>query len=43
MEGREIFLEAGGESFAYLPCLNTSEPGVRMLRTLLFRELSGWL
>ena len=42
-EGREIFLEHGGERFAYLPCLNASAPGLEMLKTLLMRELAGWL
>lgn len=41
-EGREIFMEAGGERYAYLPCLNASAPGLAMLKTLLARELAGW-
>jgi len=28
MEGRETFLEHGGESFTYIPCLNTTEAWV---------------
>ena len=43
IRGRETFLEAGGTHFAYLPCLNASGPGVAMLRSLLARELEGWL
>lgn len=43
IRGRETFLEAGGSEFAYLPCLNASETGNRMLATLLSRELEGWL
>jgi protoporphyrin/coproporphyrin ferrochelatase len=43
MEGREQFLEAGGEQFAYLPCLNDSAPGMAMLETLVRRELGGWI
>ena len=42
-EGRETFLEHGGERFAYLPCLNATEPGLAMLEILLKRELAGWL
>lgn len=42
IRGREQFLEAGGERFAALSCLNTSEPGMAMLETLVRRELSGW-
>lgn len=42
-EGREIFTEAGGTDFAYLPCLNADNGGVAMLRALLARELAGWV
>ncbi len=43
IEGRDQFLEEGGEQFAALSCLNTSEAGLAMLETLLRRELSGWI
>jgi protoporphyrin/coproporphyrin ferrochelatase len=43
MEGKEQFEEAGGEHFAYLACLNDSDPGMNMLETLVRRELAGWL
>ncbi|MDP9412793.1 MAG: ferrochelatase [Pseudomonadota bacterium] len=43
IRGRETFIEAGGTHFAYLPCLNDSGPGVRMLRSLIGRELEGWV
>lgn len=43
MEGRDTFLEAGGEKFAALSCLNTSDPGLAMLEKMLRRELSGWI
>jgi ferrochelatase len=42
-ENREIFTHHGGESFAYLPCLNASEEGMRVIRHLVARELEGWL
>jgi protoporphyrin/coproporphyrin ferrochelatase len=42
IRGRDTFLEAGGERFAYLSCLNDSAPGVEMLRSILARELAGW-
>ncbi|WP_187334543.1 ferrochelatase [Novosphingopyxis iocasae] len=42
IRGQEQFFEAGGERFAYLPCLNDSAPGIAMLETLLRRELMGW-
>ena len=43
IRGRETFIEAGGTDFAYLSCLNDSEPGLAMLRTLIGRELEGWV
>ena len=43
IRGRESFLAAGGAQFAYLPCLNDSEIGIRMLRDILSRELAGWI
>ena len=43
LEGRDTFLEAGGEEYAVLDCLNTSAAGVRMLDTIVRRELSGWI
>jgi protoporphyrin/coproporphyrin ferrochelatase len=42
IRGRETFIEAGGTHFAQLPCLNASEIGVEMLKTILRRELAGW-
>lgn len=43
IRGREQFLEAGGEKFVTLDCLNTSAPGMAMLEALVRRELSGWI
>lgn len=42
-ENREIFMHHGGENFAYLPCLNDSEEGVRVIESVVRRELMGWL
>ena len=42
-ENREIFEHHGGEAFAYLPCLNDSADGIRVIRHLVERELKGWL
>jgi len=41
--GRETFLHAGGEKFAYIPCLNDTEPGMDMLEAIVRRELLGWI
>jgi ferrochelatase len=43
IRGRESFVAAGGTDFAYLPCLNDGAPGMAMLRTLIARELRGWI
>ena len=43
IQGRDQFIEEGGEKFAALSCLNTSDAGLAMLETLLRRELSGWI
>jgi ferrochelatase len=43
IRGRETFEDAGGTDFAYLPCLNVSAGGIAMLRTVLARELAGWV
>jgi ferrochelatase len=43
IRGRESYLAAGGTQFAYLPCLNDGEIGIKMLREILSRELAGWV
>ena len=43
IRGREQFLEAGGEVFAALDCLNDGAAGMAMLETLVRRELQGWI
>ena len=43
IRGRETFIDAGGTHFAYLPCLNDSPPGIDLLRTIVARELEGWV
>ena len=43
MEARETFLEAGGEEFCYIPCLNDTAAGMKVIRTLTERELKGWV
>lgn len=43
MGGKDTFMEAGGDKFAYIPCLNSSEGGMDMIESMVRRELSGWL
>ena len=33
----------GGERFAYVPCLNDSEAGMRVIEAVVRRELMGWV
>jgi protoporphyrin/coproporphyrin ferrochelatase len=42
-ENRHLFEEHGGEEFAYLPCLNDGEEGMRVIRHIAERELAGWI
>lgn len=42
LRGREEFLDAGGESFATLRCLNAGDAGMAMLESLVRQELGGW-
>ena len=41
-EARAAFLAAGGQRFAYVPCLNDHPAGMRALTTLAERHLQGW-
>jgi ferrochelatase len=43
VENRHIFTGHGGEEFAYLPCLNDGEAGIRVIRHVVERELQGWI
>ena len=43
LEGRDEFIEHGGEDYAVLDCLNTSDHGLAMIEAMLRRELSGWI
>lgn len=42
IEGREIFLHAGGERFNYIPCLNAGDDQVSAMRELVLRHCQGW-
>jgi ferrochelatase len=43
MENRQAFLSSGGESFAYIPCLNSGPLGMSVIESIVRRELSGWI
>jgi protoporphyrin/coproporphyrin ferrochelatase len=42
-ENAEVFRHNGGENFAAIPCLNDSEEGMRVIHSLVVRELAGWV
>lgn len=42
IRGKEQFEAAGGERFAYLPCLNADTVGMDTIEALIRRELAGW-
>lgn len=43
LEGKEEFLEAGGEEYTYIPCLNDTKPHIDFLAQRIEKELSGWI
>lgn len=42
-ENGEIFHDNGGENFAAIPCLNDSAEGMKVIQTIVERELQGWI
>jgi protoporphyrin/coproporphyrin ferrochelatase len=43
VQNRELFLKAGGERFAYIPCLNDGDGHIDLLEELALDELAGWV
>jgi ferrochelatase len=43
LEGKKLFLDAGGEAFARIDCLNDHPDHIALLAKLLDKELKGWL
>ncbi len=43
VENAGYFKAGGGERFAALPCLNDGEDGMRVIETVVRRELAGWI
>ncbi len=42
-EIRDAFLEAGGETFTYIPCLNDDDAHIAALEAVVQNELQGWI
>ena len=36
-------MEAGGERYEYIPCLNAEQAHIEFLATLVREQLQGWL
>ena len=43
LRNRQLFLEAGGEAYDYIPALNSSDAHVAALTNLLERHIQGWV
>ena len=43
VQNAEIFRHHGGERFSHIPCLNDSPAGMRVITTVVLRELQGWI
>lgn len=41
--GREQFLNAGGERYSVVPCLNDDSEHIALLRDIVLGELAGWV
>ncbi|MEL6859456.1 MAG: ferrochelatase [Pseudomonadota bacterium] len=42
LEGRDEFLEAGGEAYSVVPCLNDSAAAIDVIEDVVRREIAGW-
>ena len=42
VEARELFIEHGGESFQYIPCLNDNKFSIKFLNNIIKQNLQGW-
>lgn len=41
-ENREYFMEAGGEKYQYIPCLNATDAHIDVLKNMVLNNLQGW-
>lgn len=42
-ENRDYFLEAGGERYEYIPCLNAEADHINLMQTLIEEQAKDWL
>lgn len=43
MEGKSLFLEAGGGEYHYIPALNGSDTWIKAMREIVMDNLQGWV
>ena len=43
IEGKTVFLQAGGRDFHYIPCLNERHDWIHTLTEIVANDLQGWL
>ena len=43
IEGKTIFMQAGGREFHYIPCLNQRDDWIEALADIALENLQGWL
>ena len=43
VENRDYFLEAGGERYEYIPCLNSEPAHINALASIIKEQLAGWI
>lgn len=43
MENRDVFLQAGGVTYEYIPCLNDAAGHIELMAQLVEQHTSGWL
>ncbi|WP_150104432.1 ferrochelatase [Shewanella sediminis] len=41
--GKESFIESGGESYRFIPCLNDNEPHIELLAKLVTEQAAQWV
>ena len=41
-ENREYFMNAGGEKYLYIPCLNDNSLHIEMMKNLIAKHTQGW-
>jgi ferrochelatase len=42
LEGKSVFLAAGGKNYRYIPCLNDSAPWIEALAKIALEHMAGW-